>query len=142
MALPSSYTDATLAAFMRSELKNLAADLGWAAEPFNEEINDLLIGFKMQGVEEVADIELLRAKARISVWSAAEKATTGDYDTSSQQDADKRSQVHINAKAQRIAAQMALKALLDTRALGDELELQKQQQQMFRSSSTRVTSTW
>lgn len=142
MSLPLFYTDDTLAAFMRGELKNLTADLGWQNEPFTEEINDLVLDMGVQGVEQVADIALLRAKARIVAWKAAEKATTGDYDTSSSQDADKRSQVHTNATRQRQSAEATLKALLDARAVGDELEAVQAEADMLTSRSGRIVASW
>ena len=141
MALPTIYTEETLAAFMRDCLKTIAKDLGWTTDaPFAEPINETLLAYSPNGVTPIADatdIARLRALARIEAWRAVVEGTTGDYDASSKDDEMKRSQVNAQAKSALADARNQLTELLDDRAVAAAVPEPTQY-----SGVVRVVSTW
>ena len=78
MALPASYTEATLKAFMHTEAADIGTVLGWTvvAGSYDEPLNDALVGYGLDDVTTVtgrANLGKLRAHARAAVWASAVK---------------------------------------------------------------------
>lgn len=101
MAAPTSYSEATLAAFLLAELGNVAVALGWTAQPnVQPAIDEALLAY---GVDEIADvtgrdnIRKLRAFARVEAWKLATNSLAGDYDFKADGGDYKRSQLHDQA---------------------------------------------
>lgn len=108
MAAPSSYTEATLKAYMHGVTGNLASKeiLNWtvASGSYDEAVNEALLSY---GTSDIATIQgadnlrLLRALARRELWRAVVQATAGQFDY---RHADSgalydRSQIHKHALA-------------------------------------------
>lgn len=82
MALPASYTEETLAAYMHNVLGSAAVTLGWDAETsYDEPINEVLLLLGIATVEESDNIPMLRAAARWAVWKqvVAEVSLSADF---------------------------------------------------------------
>lgn len=79
MALPASYTEATLKAFMHTDAGEIATVLGWTVDggSYDEALNDALVGYGLDDVTTVtgrANLGKLRAHARAAVWACAVKS--------------------------------------------------------------------
>lgn len=100
MAAPATYTEETLAIYMRDGvLKDLSAALGWTLVPddYQEGINEALLMMEVDSISEVsgrANIQKLRYAAQIAVWRQVVNATAGDYNFSADGGRYDRSQVH------------------------------------------------
>jgi len=101
MAVPTSYTSASLADFMRDGvLKEVAAQLGWLAtdiKPYPEAVTQVAIDLRVSDVSAATDIGLLRLYARRAIWREVFEATVGDYDFTSGDARSERSMVHKQA---------------------------------------------
>jgi hypothetical protein len=103
MAIPSSYTETTLADYMMDQLKGIATMLGWTTTPddYQEAVNEALLSY---GADDIATImgrdnlRKLRALAKIEVWKAALAAVTLDFDFSADGGSYSRDQVFQHIK--------------------------------------------
>ena len=78
MAIPASYTEATLKAFLHAEAGDIASVLGWTVDggSYDEAVNDALVGYGADDVTTITgrdNIAKLRAFARVAVWGWAVK---------------------------------------------------------------------
>jgi hypothetical protein len=71
MAIPSSYTDLTLAQYMIDTLEGVAASFDWNTSSFNEQINDVLIAYPASSVATATNIPKLRVLAAYYAWRKA-----------------------------------------------------------------------
>lgn len=105
MAIPTSYSEETLKAFMLAALSNLGAALGLTASSFNEAVNDALLAYGVTDIAQATDIAKLRALARVAAWQVAVSAAAGDYDFSADGGNYRRSQLHEQARKGLAAAE-------------------------------------
>ena len=68
MAIPTSYTDLTLAQYMIDVLEGVSASFDWNTGNFSEQINDVLIAYGATSVALASDIPKLRALAAYYAW--------------------------------------------------------------------------
>ena len=84
MALPTSYTEVQLAAFMRSELAGAAEVLGWsnieADGDYQEAVNDTLLAYPITSVSSATDVAKLRSLASVAIWRRAIRAIADKVD--------------------------------------------------------------
>lgn len=101
MPVPTSYTEATLAAFQVDALGNLATALGWTAatSAVVEAVTDTLLAYGVSDVATAADIPRLRALARVAIWQAVARATAGYFKFAVETLSFDRDQVHDHALA-------------------------------------------
>jgi len=101
MALPTSYSDASLAEFMATVLGSAADPLAWtvASGMYDEPVIDAIIlyGGGITAVSQATDIPKLRTVARYAVWRAVADATSGLVDITTDQDSFKLSQISTQA---------------------------------------------
>lgn len=101
MALPTSYTEATLGAFIHADLGPVATTLGWsvAGGSYAEIINEALI---IGNATSVADLSVAKARAlvRVAAWRVVAQHTAGDYKFSADGASYDRQQMHAHAVAQ------------------------------------------
>ena len=71
MAIPSSYTDTTLAQYMLSALEGVGGLFEWNTASFAEQINDVLIACSATSVSAVTDVTKLRTLAAYYAWRKA-----------------------------------------------------------------------
>lgn len=103
MSIPASYTESTLADYMKDQLKTIATILGWATTPtdYQEAVNEALLAYGETNIANItgaANLRKLRALARVEVWKAALAAVTGDFDFSADGGSYKRDQVFQHIK--------------------------------------------
>jgi hypothetical protein len=116
MAIPASYSEATLKAYMHAVLAAVATTLGWTVDGghYDEAANEAVAAY---GVDDVADvsgrdnIRKLRALARREVWRAVMQATASHYDLNTDGASRDRSQIHAHAAAQYAMADAECEAL-------------------------------
>ena len=113
MAAPTSYTEATLKAYMHSVLGAVATSLGWsvAGSSYDEAVNEAIIGYGVTDIANATTIQKLRALARREVWRAVMAEVSGDYDHSIGGMSVKRSQAYEQAEKQFRLAQSDCMAL-------------------------------
>jgi hypothetical protein len=84
MALPASYTEQQLSAFMRSELAGAAEVLGWSNietdGDYQEAVNDTLLAYPVTDIANATDIAKLRAIAAVAVWRRAVRSIADKVD--------------------------------------------------------------
>lgn len=102
MALPTAYTEAELAAFMRNGvLKHTATVLGWdntgVDGDYQEAVNETLVAYGVSDIAQATDITKLRVLARVAVWRAVVDATPGLTDYSADGYQSSRSQIRQGA---------------------------------------------
>lgn len=117
MAVPTSYTEETLAQYMHSELGPVADILGYQnpagdAGIYQEAVNESLINLGISDIASVTNIRKLRAVARLQAWDMALNALSSMYDFSADGSTYNRSQ--MRAMAQRAVD----KAMSDCYSLG------------------------
>lgn len=96
MALPSVYTEGSLAAFMESELAAVGEDLTIGdTDLLVEAVNEIigLLGHALSAETTTAGVMKVRALARWQAWLAARKAAARQFDTTASGRAFKLSQV-------------------------------------------------
>jgi len=103
MAAPTSYTETTLADFMKAAIGDLATTLGWTATPTNyqEPVNETLLAYGVTDITTIsgtANIRKLRAIARVQVWRQVVAAVAGDFDFEADDGKFSRSQVQEMAR--------------------------------------------
>lgn len=99
MALPSSYSEAELRAYMVTVTSNVAAALGWSEANFAEAVNDTLALYGVTDIVEATDIPKLRTLAKVEAWRAVADATVADYQFSADGGSFSRQQLHQQAVA-------------------------------------------
>ena len=99
MALPSSYNEAELRAYMVTVTSNVAAALGWSEANFTEAVNDALVLYGVATIAEATDIPKLRTLAKVEAWRAVADATAADYQFSADGGSYSRQQLHQQAVA-------------------------------------------
>lgn len=95
--IPASYTEESLAAFMVGCIGRLAGVLGMDASHFMEAINDTLLDYGVNAVEDATDIKKLRALARYHAWRTAVAWASGLYDFQADDGRFSKAQVHQQA---------------------------------------------
>lgn len=106
MALPTSYTEKTLADYMDARLGPVADALAWTvgvADPgsYAEMVNEALTAYGVSDVTTItglANLAKLRALAEVALWRAVVFQTAGDFDFSADGGSYSRSQIHAQAK--------------------------------------------
>jgi hypothetical protein len=103
MSIPASYTETTLADFMKDQLKGIATMLGWTTTPddYQEAVNEALLAYGVSDIATIsglANIKKLRALARVQVWKAALAAVAGDFSFSADGGSYQRDQVFQHIK--------------------------------------------
>lgn len=99
MAIPSSYSEVSLAAYMLSVTGNVAAALGWTASDFTEAVNDALVAYGVPDIANATDIAKLRALAKVEAWRAVVDGTAADIEFTADGANFKRNQMHQQAVA-------------------------------------------
>lgn len=104
MTTPTSYTEATLAAYMHATLGDVASALGWASgtASYGEAVNETALAYGVDDITTITgreNIARLRALARAESWRQVMAYTAGDFDFSADGASYNRSQVHAQAKA-------------------------------------------
>lgn len=111
MALPSSYSDSTLAAYMEAVLSSTAGVLGLTADAgdFAEAVNDVTVALGVDAIADATDIPRIRAEARVAAWQLATDTAAGDYNYSNPNGSDQRAQVfdHCVKQLERAKAERA-----------------------------------
>lgn len=81
MAVPTSYTDLTFAAYLATQVEQVAGPLGWDVGSVQvlEAVNDALLDLGVSDIASVTDIRGLRALGRRAIWRAVVQATSGNY---------------------------------------------------------------
>lgn len=105
MAIPTSYSEETLKAFMLAALSNLGATLGLTAASFDEAVNDTLLAYGVSDIAQATDMAKLRGLAKVAAWQVAVAASAGDYDFSADGGNYRRSQLHEQARKGLAAAE-------------------------------------
>lgn len=93
MALPTSYTDATIKAYMVTYLGALATALGLTSASFDEAANDLLLAYGVSDFALATDVVKLRALAKVAAVRHAQTVVATWYDFSADGASFSRSQV-------------------------------------------------
>lgn len=112
MPPPSSYTDNTLAAYMRDAvLQSTARVLGLTMlDSFAEAVNNAVLACGQTDITACTDIPVLRAWAAVAAWEVAQAQAAGDYAYSADGASWQRQQVfdHINTMLDRARAAAVL----------------------------------
>ncbi len=98
MALPTSYTEDELKAFMLATLEDLGSVLGLTAARFGEAVNETLLAYGVTAIAQATDIPKLRALAKVEAWKVAVKAASGRIDWSEAGASFKQSQYRTAAR--------------------------------------------
>ena len=121
MALPSEYTEYTLAQYQQSVIGQVAGVLGWELDEvgqtpgdYQEPVNEALSLYPVTDITDADDIPLLRACARVAVWQAVIGGLVAYYDFSDGTPtlSLKRSQMLENAKEALAIAEDDLRKLV------------------------------
>lgn len=101
MALPTVYTEDSLAQYMQNILGAVATALGYTAPgSYVEAINETLFDYGVAALSDIAgqeSIKKLRSLARVQAWQLVVRDTAGDYDFRTGESSFNRSQVHDQA---------------------------------------------
>lgn len=98
MAIPTSYTEATLKGYMLATLSDLGTVLGLATSNFDEAFNDALLAYGVTDIANATDIPKLRAFAKVEAWKVAVNAASGRIDWSEAGASFKQSQYRTAAR--------------------------------------------
>jgi hypothetical protein len=93
MPLPTSYNEATLAAYMVRSLGTLAETLGIDDASMAEAVNDVTQTCGVADIATVTDLAMVRALARVAALRVAQTTAAGWYDFGADGGDYKRSQV-------------------------------------------------
>lgn len=83
MAPPTSYTEASLAAWMKAEIRDVATLLNWTSTTpgdYAQAVNRTLRAYGVSDIASATDMEKLEALALREVWKAAVSALTAAHD--------------------------------------------------------------
>jgi hypothetical protein len=104
MAIPSIYTENTLADYMLSVTAQIANVISFEHRDFEEAVNETLIAYGVDEIADATDIGKLRALARVEAWRAIVNSTSSEFDSSADSGETqvyyKRNQLHANAVKQ------------------------------------------
>lgn len=115
MALPTAYSDATLAQFMVDQLGEVAGVLGWTWDTdVHEAINETLLAYGVATVEEAVDLRKLRALARWQAWRAAVDSLVARYQFSNPEGSYHREQMLEGARLALADAEVEASEFVDT----------------------------
>lgn len=122
MALPASYTETTLAAYMHAALGQIAAALSYAntLAEYQEAVNDALELYGVSDVAQATDISKLRACARLCAWTKAASGVA--YDFSADGASFSRSQIMAQIQAQLAEAGLSAAQYVDVAGLTVEAQ--------------------
>jgi hypothetical protein len=121
MAVPSDYTEYTLAGYQQSVIGNVGGVLGWELDTdqqspgdYQEPVNEALLLYPVSDIANAGDMNLLRACARVAVWRAVIGGLVAYYDFSDGTPtlSLKRSQMLASAKEALAIAEDELKQIL------------------------------
>ena len=107
MALPSSYTEATLVYYMLESLGDLATTLGVTEARLYETVNDVALACNVTDIANATDIVQVRALARVAALRVAQTTAATWYDFSADGGDYKRSQVMAQIERMTKAAEAA-----------------------------------
>ena len=93
MALPTSYTEVTLALYMVTVLGGLAETLGLTTDDMVEAVNDVAAACSVTDVANATDVKQVRALAKVAALRTAQTTAAGWYDFGADGGDYKRSQV-------------------------------------------------
>lgn len=101
MAAPSAYDENTLADYMQAALGQTATalDLEAAEGDFTEAVNDALLLYGADSIDDATDIDKLRAAARLAAWRMVEAQTAAHYQRRVGDVSLNRQQIHEHAVA-------------------------------------------
>ncbi len=98
MAPPTSYNEATLAAYMVRSLGSLADMLGIADDSMYEAVNDVTQACGVADIASATNLAQVRALARVAALRVAQTTAAGWYDFAADGGDYKRSQVQAQIK--------------------------------------------
>jgi hypothetical protein len=107
MALPTSYNEATLAAYMVSSLGSLATVLGIDDAAMAEAVNDVTQARGVADIADATDVAQVRALAKVAALRVAQTTAAGMYDFEADGGSYKRSQVMAQIEKMLTAAESA-----------------------------------
>ena len=107
MPLPTSYNEATLAAYMVSSLGGLASVLGIDDTSMYEAVNDVTQACGVADIATVTDVGKVRALARVAALHVAQSTAAGWYDFNADGGEYKRSQVQAQIQTLLTSAENA-----------------------------------
>lgn len=79
MAIPTSYTESTLADYMLAVLGVVGQTLEYTNASFGEAVNDALVAYGVNEISQATDIKKLRALAKVAAWKKACDDLVGFY---------------------------------------------------------------
>lgn len=106
MPTPTVYTELTLAAFMKTQLEEVADLIGWqatnpvAGSHYEEPVNETMLSYGQADIVNAIDIRKIRSLARREIWRAVMQSTAGNYRFGSDREMYFRNQIYDHAKAQ------------------------------------------
>lgn len=128
MPVPTSYTEDTLADYMRTGvLRKTAEVLRWqVTADYQEAINQTLIDYGVTNIEDASDIVKLRVLARMNAWRSVTEANVPSYQATADGATFHRDQIYDHAKEQFLQAQYDASPYLNrvVRTSSTNLELQ------------------
>ncbi len=98
MAIPAAYTENELKEYMVATLGALGAALALTTVDFGEAVNDTLLAYGIDEIDQATDIAKLRGLAKIEAWKVALAAAGGRIDWSEAGASFKQSQYRQPAK--------------------------------------------
>lgn len=79
MAIPTSYTETTLAEYMLAVLGVVGQTLGLSSSSFGEAVTDTLLAYGTDDISQATDMKKLRALAKAAAWKKACDDLVGFY---------------------------------------------------------------
>ena len=115
MAIPTSYTEATLAQFMKDVIGDTADSISWTTVigKYQEAVNETLIAYGVTDIALATDIAKIRAIARREVWRAVANSTAGNYRFGSDREQYYRDHVYDHAKSEFLSASASAAKYVD-----------------------------
>jgi hypothetical protein len=110
VAIPASYTELSLAEYMVTVTRNVAAALGWTSDDFLEAVNDTLTAYGESAIDDATDVTKLRTLAKVEAWRAVVDGTAADIEFTADGSSFKRNQMHAHAVAAMERAESAATA--------------------------------
>jgi hypothetical protein len=113
MAVPTSYTEESFAAYLHSLIPDLVGGLGWSVEldSYAEIVNDTLLALDVDDIAALVGrqaIGRLRAQGRYALWQAVSRAIAGNrFDYEDLSGKFTRSQIHQQVQLELATARQA-----------------------------------
>jgi hypothetical protein len=81
MPIPTAYTEATLSAFMNSQLGKFPTAFGWTGvvTDYQEAVNDTLLAYGVNDIAQALDIKKLRAIACVQAWKQVTRRLANQF---------------------------------------------------------------